>query len=228
MESLQPTTNLRGSNLEVEQAMHGNISFNDPMNSDFREINFGSLASTLPSVHGAAVQSSESAGFNLDFRSSSGHVPLDSATSETNSKRSRPSFLDSLNVPRPSLGISFQRTEPEKESFMQNTSKSNGLDVLGSSGFQRPSVETETVGPFQKLRPSGVSDAFEHSVNFSLSSSNGVDILKSNLNENSIGGKHVFYSPKQDEDFAALEQVPLVFVAKFSLYSAWSVLFLLL
>lgn len=188
---IEPNNNLRGSIVEVEQ-VHGSMHFNGSMNSDFGERNFSSLTSGLPSMYGKAALPSESIAFNSDLRSSSNQVQLFSGLSEPSSRRSRPSFLDSLNVSKSSSGTSFQSTEPQKHSFMPSPLKSNGIESIQSSAFQKPSVENETVE--------------QHSMKFSVSSSNGVDLMMPKLNENSLDRKHEFYSSKQNEDFAALEQ----------------------
>ncbi|CAK7327360.1 unnamed protein product [Dovyalis caffra] len=201
VDSTLPNTKLRDSDSEVLQDMH----FNYPMNSDFGERNFSSFSSDLHTLRDTAVQTSESTGFNSDARISSSHVPPHSVTSESNSWRSRPSFLDSLNVSRSSSRSSFQRTELE-ESFIITNSKSNGFDALGSSAFQKLAVETETGRRFSELTPSSMPSSFDHATKTSVSFTNGVDIIKSNTNENSMERKYEFYSPKQNEDFSALEQ----------------------
>jgi hypothetical protein len=155
-------------------------------------------------VHDTALQTSESTGFKSDAKISSNHVPQYSVTSESNNRRSRPSFLDSLNVSRSSSQSSFRRSEPEK-SFIINTSKSNGIDALGSSAFQKLPVETETARNFSELMPSSMPSSFDHATPFSVSSTNGV----TNANENSMERNHEFYLPKQNEDFSGLEQVSL-------------------
>lgn len=70
---------------------------------------------------------------------------------------------------------------------------SDGMDDLGSSAFQKSSLETDTVG--------------QHLMEFSMPSSNGFDLMTSDVNENSMERKHELYSSKKNEDFAALEQV---------------------
>ncbi|XP_075654172.1 protein BLISTER isoform X3 [Castanea sativa] len=203
-DSFPPTTNLRGSAPEAWQHVNGIAHVNDSMISDYGERKLSSSAGSLPSVNNSAVQAWEGTGLSSDSRSSSNHVPLYSVTPETTSRRSRPSFLDSLNVPRASSGTLFQRTEPQ-ESFMSSSLITNSTDVLGSSPFQKPSVETETLGPYPMLKTSN-GPSVEHSMNFSDYSSNGGDLLRSNTNENRIDRKQEFYSAKQNEDFAALEQ----------------------
>ncbi|KAJ9154070.1 hypothetical protein P3X46_027448 [Hevea brasiliensis] len=137
------------------------------------------------SVYGRDVQTFESIGFSSDIRSSTNLVQLFPGTSEPNPRRSRPSFLDSLIVPR--APSTFQSTEPQNQDI-----KSDGMDDLGSSAFQKPSGQNENVG--------------QHLVKFSVPSSNGFDLMTQNVNENSLERKHELYSSKQNEDFATLEQ----------------------
>uniref|UniRef100_A0A6M2F631 Uncharacterized protein n=1 Tax=Populus davidiana TaxID=266767 RepID=A0A6M2F631_9ROSI len=170
-----------------------------PSSASFEQQTFKpSYSSTLAN---AALQTSESTGFKSDAKISSNHVPQYSVTSESNNRRSRPSFLDSLNVSRSSSQSSFRHSEPEK-SFIINTSKSNGIDALGSSAFQKLPVETETAWNFSELMTSSMPSSFDHAIPFSVSSTNGV----TNANENSMERNHEFYLPKQNEDFSALEQ----------------------
>lgn len=203
-DSIPPATNIRGSAPEDWQHVNGIAHVNDSMISDYGQRKLGSSAGSLPSVNNSAVQAWEGTGLSSDFRSSSNHVPLYSVTPETTSRRSRPSFLDSLNVPRASSGTLFQRTEPQ-ESFVSTSLITNSTDVLGSSPFQKPMVETETMGPYPMLKTSN-GPSVEHSMNYSDYSSNGGDLLRPNTNENRIDRKQEFYSAKQNEDFAALEQ----------------------
>ena len=177
---------LRDSDSEVEQDMR----FNYPMNLDFGERNFSSSISSLRTVHDTAAQTSESTGFNSN-----------------SSRRSRPSFLDSLNVSRSSSSSSFQRTEPE-DSFIINTSKSNGIDALGSSAFQKLPVETKTDRSLSEMASSNIPSLFDNATKSSVSFTNGVGIMNTNTKENIMERKHEFYQPKQNEDFSALEQVP--------------------
>jgi len=186
VDSTLPNMKLRDSDSEVEQDMR----FNYPMNLDFGERNFSSSTSNLRTVHDTAAQTSESTGFNSN-----------------SSRRSRPSFLDSLNVSRSSSSSYVQRTEPE-DSFIINTSKSNGIDALGSSAFQKLPVETKTDRSLSEMASSNMPSSVDNATKFSVSLTNGVGIMNTNTNENIMERKHEFYQPMQNEDFSALEQVP--------------------
>ncbi|KAB5545164.1 hypothetical protein DKX38_013276 [Salix brachista] len=150
-----------------------------------------------PGYATAVSQTSESTDFKSDAKISPNHVPQYLVSSESNNRRSHPSFLDSLNVSRSSSQSSFQHSEPEK-SFIINTSKSNGIDALGSSAFQKLPVETETARHFSESTPS----SFDHATQFSFFPTNGVI----SANANSMERNHEFYLPKQNGDFSALEQ----------------------
>ncbi|XP_041025215.1 protein BLISTER-like [Juglans microcarpa x Juglans regia] len=197
-DSIQPTTNVRG------QYMNGVAHISDAMILNFGERKLSGSASDLPGAYNAAPQAFETTGFSSDIRSSSNHVPLFSVTTEMNPRRSRPSFLDSLNVPRASSGTLFQHTEPE-ESFMSNSSNTNSMDVLGPSFFQKPSVESGSMETSLKLKTPNGPSSINQSVNSSFNSSNG-GFLRPIISENSMDMKEDFYSAKHNEDFAALEQ----------------------
>ncbi|KAG6668494.1 protein BLISTER-like [Carya illinoinensis] len=197
-ESIQPTTNVRG------QYMSGVAHISDSVIANFGERKLSGSASALPGAFNAAPQAFETTVFSSDVRSSSNHVPLFSVTTEKNPRRSRPSFLDSLHVPRASTGTMFQHTEPE-ESYMSNSSNTNSMDVLGLSLFQKPSVESESMETSLKLKTPNGPSSIDQSVNSSVNSSNG-GFLRPIMSENTMDMKQDFYSAKHNEDFAALEQ----------------------
>ncbi|XP_052290400.1 protein BLISTER isoform X4 [Citrus sinensis] len=117
----------------------------------------------------------------------------------------RSEYSDSLNVPRASSGTLFERTEPERDSFMSSSSL-NSMDVLGSSPAQKPSMEKETTGAFSKTTTSNIPSAFDFLGNPTVSASDRGDIRRLGSNESTIENQHGFYSTKHNEDFAALEQ----------------------
>jgi hypothetical protein len=216
VDSIQPTSNARGSAHDAGQYMNGIAHISDSLVSDYEERKLSSYASSLPSVNNSAPQAFEATGFSSDVRSSSNHVPQFSATTETNSRRFRPSFLDSLNVHRASSGTPFQQTEPEKDSYMSNSSNTYNMDLFGSSAFKKASVESESVGTFSKLKTTNGPSVFDQSMNSSVYSGSGEDLVRLSINEHSMDTKQDFYSAKQNEDFAALEQVPIFYVYAFS------------
>ncbi|BBG92618.1 BLISTER protein, partial [Prunus dulcis] len=197
----EPSTSLRGFAHEVGKNMHGNsVDLSDPITFRFGEGKLTSSASGFHNLQSTAVQTSESMGFGSDARSSS----LYSVTPETNSRRSRSSFLDSINVSKASSGTVFQHGEPE-ESLMSNSYKSNGMSFLGSSPFRKPSMDDDTVRSFSKFE-TGAPHAFENSVKSLFPPNAGMDQQRPIIEGNSMERKHEFYSPNQNEDFSALEQ----------------------
>ncbi|KAH0993662.1 hypothetical protein GBA52_005145 [Prunus armeniaca] len=197
----EPSTSLRGFPDEVGKNMHGSsVDLSDPITFRFGEGKLTSSASGFHNLQSTAVQTSESMGFGSDARSSS----LYSVTPETNSRRSRSSFLDSINVSKASSGTVFQHGEPE-ESLLSNSYKSNGMSFLGSSPFRKPSMDDDTVRSFSKFE-TGAPHAFENSVKSLFPPNAGMDQQRPIIEGNSVERKHEFYSPNQNEDFSALEQ----------------------
>lgn len=129
-----------------------------------------------------------------------------SSSNEFPSRRSRPSFLDSLDIPKTSSGSPFQRTEPQKESFMSTSIDINSKD-LQSSALQKPLPETGTKLSFPTVVIPDASSQLSDVGNYSGSINNGAESLRPDTNEKNNEMNHGFYSTKQNEDFAALEQV---------------------
>ncbi|XP_017633738.1 protein BLISTER isoform X1 [Gossypium arboreum] len=206
-DSAQSNSGGRGSILEVGQHLQGTGDFKEPMISDFGEGKFSSSAGGFPSLHVPSIQTSGSTEFSFDARSSSSHTPLHSVANDTSSRRSRPSFLDSLNVSGASSGSLFQHNQPTKEVFAPQSSQFNTSNTMGSSPFERPSTEIGNVGTYSKLGFSNFPSGNEYSGQFSAPASGNGDLSKLIVaNENILEKKHDFYSTKQNEDFAALEQ----------------------
>ncbi|MBA0681425.1 hypothetical protein Goari_023227, partial [Gossypium aridum] len=206
-DSAQSTSGGRGSILEVGQSLQGTGDFKEPMISDFGEGKFSSSSGGFPSLHVPSIQTSGSSEFSFDARSSSSHAPLHSVANDTSSRRSRPSFLDSLNVSGASSGSLFQHNQPTKEVFASQSSQFNTSYTMGSSPFERPSTEIGNAGTYSKLGFSDFPSGNEYSGYFSAPASSNGDLSKLIVaNENILEKKHDFYSTKQNEDFAALEQ----------------------
>ncbi|XVF38107.1 hypothetical protein REPUB_Repub20aG0069900 [Reevesia pubescens] len=205
-DSAQSTSSTRRSVLEVGPNLQGNAEFREPMISELGERKFSSSSSAFSSVHGPLIQTSGSSEFNFDTRSSSSHMPLHSVTTDS-SRRSGPSFLDSLNVSRASAGSLFQHNQPTKDAFASHNLQFNSINAIGSSPFEKPSTESENIETFSKLGSLDFPSASEYPGHFSAPASNNGDLLRLNVaNENISEKKHDFYSTKQNEDFAALEQ----------------------
>ncbi|XP_024019759.1 protein BLISTER [Morus notabilis] len=198
---IRPTANRRGI---ADDDMQNNVNFSDLMSFKTGKENISGSASGLFSMENGAIQTIGSMGFESNFRSSPNHVPLYPLTNETNSRSSRPSFLDNLNIHKASSGSHFKKDEFGKDSFKSNSLKPKSVDFLGPSPFHKPSVDAGSLGPFSKIN-SSTSQAFDPSIN-SVSDSIAGDQPKLSVNENGMEWKHEFYLPKQNEDFAALEQ----------------------
>ncbi|GMJ01838.1 BLISTER, KOLD SENSITIV 1 [Hibiscus trionum] len=206
-DSAQSTSGRTGSIREVWQNLQGTAEFKEPMISDFGERKFSSPSSGFPSVHVPSIQTSGSSDLSFDARSSLSYIPLHSVTSDISSRRSRPSFLDSLNVSGASSGSHFQLNQTAKDASASNSSQFNSSNAMGSSPFEKPSTETGNVGTYSKLGFPVFPSSTEDSGQFSAPASNNGDLLKLNVaNDNILEKKNEFYSAKQNEDFAALEQ----------------------
>lgn len=115
-DSVHPITTAKQSAFGVGQDVPGSVDFNVHMLSNKEDKKLSSSFGYLPSTHGASPLASESSStsFAFDVRGSSNHLPLYSVTPETNARRSRPSFLDSINVPRVPSASHLPLTEPGK------------------------------------------------------------------------------------------------------------------
>ncbi|PPD72186.1 hypothetical protein GOBAR_DD30923 [Gossypium barbadense] len=189
-----------------EDSIQSILGIRGSMISDPGERNFSSSSSDFPSVLGPSTQISGSSEFNFDARGSSSHMPVHSVTDDTISRRSRPSFLDSLNVSKASSGSLFQHDKTTNNAFASHSSQFNSFNTKGSSLFEKPSTEIETMGTFSKLGFPEFPGAREYPGQYSVPVYNG-DLLSLNVaNENVSEKNHEFYSTKHNEDFAALEQ----------------------
>ncbi|XVE81487.1 hypothetical protein DITRI_Ditri15bG0068400 [Diplodiscus trichospermus] len=198
LDSTSSTSGATGPVLEVGQSLQGNAEFRRPMISDLGERKLSSSTGGFPSMHGAPVQTTGFSDFSFNVRSSTSHMPLQSVTNDTSSGRPRPSFLDSLNVARTSSG---------PDAFASYSSQFNSINAIGSSLFEKPSIESETMGTFSKLRSPNFPSAIEYPGHFSAPAGNNGDLLGQNVaNDNILEKKPEFYSTKQNEDFSALEQ----------------------
>nr|KJB72178.1 hypothetical protein B456_011G164000 [Gossypium raimondii] len=204
LDSTQSTLGITGSALEVGQSLQGNAEFREPMSSKPGERTFSNYSSGFPSVPGPSAWTFGSSEFSFDAKSSTSHMPLQSVTNDTSSRKSRPSFLDSLNVSKASFGSLFQHNQPTKDAFPSHSSQFNSMNAIRSSPLDKPSMESETMGTFSKQRSPVFPSASEFPGHFAVPAKSNGDLLR--LNENISEKKHEFYLAKQNEDFAALEQ----------------------
>lgn len=189
-----------GRSLMQNKSDHSATLPNGPVSSFFEGLHHNTTAKESALEVGKNMRD----GFTFDVKSSSNYVPEYPAIAETKTRRSRPSFLDSLNMSRVSSASPYSHTEAKNDLLSMSKSLiSYGTDVLGS---QKPLAETDIMEPFKNLGTPNMPSPFEHSTKTSFSSSNGADLLRQDVNENSFDRNHRYHSPKQDEDFAALEQ----------------------
>lgn len=188
VDSLQKAKPTNSSTLDSGSS-HGSVSggFSDSISSMFRETIRSD--SDLPSLHGATIPKYDSIGYEV--RNSSNHSPINSTSMESSSRKSRPSFLDSLNVARPSMGSPFYQPEQDASKFSHLESSSN--DTSGSTYFHKPPEDTKTVGLFSNHTTAPVF-------------SNNQDTPMISAKENGMEKKHDFYSSSHNEDFSTLEQ----------------------
>lgn len=147
--------------------------------------------SDLPSnLHGATIPKYDPTGY--ETRNSSNHTPINSVSMESTSRKLRPSFLDSLNVTRPSTGSPFHQPGEDASKSIHLESSNNGTS--GFTFFHKPPEESKTVGLLSNLTTAPV---FNNSQN----------TLMTSAKENGMEKKHDYYSSSQNEDFSALEQV---------------------
>ncbi|KAL4284790.1 hypothetical protein GQ457_16G027270 [Hibiscus cannabinus] len=202
----------RGSVFEVSQNLVSNAELREPMISYIEDRNFNTSSSDFPSVHGPPKQTFGSSEFSFDARGFSSHMPVHSVSDDSISRRSRPSFIDSLNVSKASSRSLFQHDEPTKNPFASHSSQFNDVDDIGSSPFKKPSTEIKTTETFSKPGFPEFPSEREHSGQFSVPVNNGALLTLNVANENISEKNHEFYSSKQNEDFAALEQYHIFLV----------------
>ncbi|KAE8694864.1 hypothetical protein F3Y22_tig00110769pilonHSYRG00030 [Hibiscus syriacus] len=174
------------------------------MISELGERKFSSSSSGFPSELGPSAWTSGSLEFSFDTRSSKSHIPQQLVINDTSYTKYRPSFLDSLNVSKGSSGFLSQHNQLTKDAFSSHSFQFNSISAVGSSPFDRPSTESETMRTFSVERSNDFPSATEYPGHFSIPANNDGDLLR--LNENISEKKHEFYSTKQNEDFSALEQ----------------------
>ncbi|GMH19783.1 hypothetical protein Nepgr_021624 [Nepenthes gracilis] len=191
-ESILPDTDFRLSTSDLEQRVHGSVESNNHL-SEAKGRSLSSSAADLPSYLSEPVHASEtpSTGFIFNVRGPSSHSPLQLAAPEMHPRRSRPSFLDSLDIARDSSMPGFSLYEPRKSESIEVPSN----DVAASSLSKKPGQENGTLEPAVKLATSNVHGSFAENA-----------FWGHNIYENSIERKPELHLQKKDEDFAALEQ----------------------
>ncbi|XXG79548.1 hypothetical protein AAC387_Pa09g0591 [Persea americana] len=207
LDSTSSKTNLTQSAPRVDVHVDGDMNINNSRVSMVA----GEVLSSYhyPKVDSAGWQTSEyfSSGSSLNAKSSSDRGPLHSTISEVGIRRSRPSFLDSLNVSRVSSLSNLPFTELDKSEHVipLRSSKVQNEGIFASSTSQPSFAEPDTAEPLVKLRTPTILSADMHSVSPSVSIIND-EIPRLNVQDDSMQRKHEFPSFKKDDDFAALEQ----------------------
>ena len=208
------SSNLTDKHLDIDEAKRYNAS-NFITSVDVSQNSETNKANDIYGIHTGGVgglpygttksqnnflHSQESPDFNIsakhdstgyEARNSSNHTPIQSVSTESSSRKSRPSFLDSLNVSRPSTGSPFH--QPEQDTSKVNHLDSSRKDTSGSTYFHKAPEETKAVGLFSNL---ATAPDFN----------NSQDTLVTSAKENGMEKKQDYYPSSQNEDFSALEQ----------------------
>ncbi|OWM84258.1 protein BLISTER isoform X2 [Punica granatum] len=183
-EAYQPSST-KGSAPESGLLVFDVARSDDSAKFDIDERKLSSSFSGLPGVQSSAPYTSSqysSAAYSSDHSNSSDHTPLYTPISEAHPRRSRPSFLDSLNVPRASPA--FPSKYAESKELTSGNDAGNSMDSLSQSAFGTRYTDNLATSTTAISNEEHISDA------------GGRCVEK----------KPEFYLPKQDEDFAALEQ----------------------
>ncbi|KAL9292529.1 Protein BLISTER [Arabidopsis thaliana] len=183
-DSLQPTTRMAGSFDEVAKNQQGSGELGGSI------VQKPTLSSSyLFNSPDTSSRPSEPSDFSVNITSSS---PLNSAKSEATVKRSRPSFLDSLNISR------APETQYQHPEIQADLVTSSGSQLSGSDGFGPSYISGRRDSNGPSSLTSGASDypnPFEKFRSSLYPAANGV-----------MPGFTDFSMPKQNDDFTALEQ----------------------
>ncbi|XP_008460704.1 protein BLISTER isoform X1 [Cucumis melo] len=209
---------------EVGESMHRSFEFVNNQPFDLEQGNPIDVTD-FTRIKPASVQSSESAGLDADIRLPSNYEPPYTASSENSFRRSRPSFLDSLSVPKAPSGSFLGHAERDKESRIsggfefnkdgpasfsfQNSIKSDGFrtderDGSESLTSRKPLKDVKTLGTPSHFSSQNTSVSYSNSFPPSVFPVKDQPII--GIENNTMERKHELYSSKQNEDFAALEQ----------------------
>lgn len=163
IESLHSTSSTADSAFGLNQKLS--------VSSDMGDKKFSGAIDYMGSINHSSSWTSDHKydDYNYDGRSLSDHAPVSQSAA---GRRSRPSFLDSIQISSPALSVAEKADKLDSIVYP--------ADGLGSSYSQQPG-------------------------NSSIAYGDGVGLFN-----NVVENKHNFFSQKQNEDFAALEQVPLL------------------
>ncbi|EHA8588784.1 protein BLISTER [Cocos nucifera] len=193
----------------VEQPFRGGSMYHDSALGINRGEKISDAISRHLSVVGSApwhASEPSSGDSSSAFRSFSNQNPFPSSGYGSTVGRSRPSFLDSLGVPRVSSLSHMPYGEPEKanQPASFNNSKFDSAETLISSPHQQLSAEHSTVEQSYNPRTLGVN--IEKKPSLTSVSMNDVQLLNQGVEDHDIQRAYNIPTLKKDEDFAALEQ----------------------
>ncbi|KAM0944634.1 putative protein BLISTER [Dioscorea sansibarensis] len=208
------TTSVNSSNFEESSTGLG-LQKTSNLNQDYfmDDRRGGSIADSinhhLNVDHGAwRVSEPSSADLGLSSRSSFGQHSFPYASSGTIGGRSRPSFLDTLGVPRASSTAFAASSTPEKSNPPMLLGGSNflGTEVQSSPSTQLLAEEANAIDHSLNLE-SQVGKEKEFPIDHSNSLNSGQIVALEGRDHNAQGqGHQEFPSTKKDEGFSALEQ----------------------
>lgn len=155
------------------------------------------------------VQSSESAGLITDIRGPFNFEQPYTASSENSFRRSRPSFLDSITVPKVPSGSFLGHVEHDKGSRISDGFRTDESDGSESLNLQKPLIDMKKVGTSSDFASQNTPVPYSNSFPPSVFP---VKEVNQPIEDNTMERKHELFSSKQNEDFAALEQVLLYLV----------------
>ncbi|KFK39693.1 hypothetical protein AALP_AA3G276800 [Arabis alpina] len=187
-DSVQPVTRMAGSIHQVAKNQEGS-----------GEVRGGSIVQK-PTLSTSYLFSSPDTSYRPSYESSDFSVnitsspPFHSAKNEASVKRTRPSFLDSLNISR-APETQYEHPEIEADLVTSSGSQLNGSDGFGLFTHQYISGKRDDNGP---SLTSGASDSpypYENFRSPSYPVANGV-----------MPGFTDYSMPKQNDDFSTLEQ----------------------
>lgn len=159
---------------------------------------------------------------SFDYKTTQYEYPFASTGFGTSSVRSRTSFLDSLGVSRGSSMAYVPYEEPEKAKTTGSFAISNtqGTKVPLSSSFAEQFLEFNTADhSLNSVIPDFRSDE-ELTMNSLVSSNDGK--LREPSGDHHAQRDHELFTSKKDEDFVALEQVPIFYDLHFSSLHAYN------
>ncbi|KAK1325296.1 hypothetical protein QJS10_CPA01g02513 [Acorus calamus] len=177
------------------------------------EINDAKMAQST-SLYGQAenapwlTSEPSSSGSNSNYQSFSNQGSLYSSIMGSGARRLRPSFLDSLNVPKASSTSSLMVNDLEKDKprMSHDSSEVSSAAFQSLSSFQQPYSGRGNVEPSVDVRDSDFGVADGSYKDLSAFVVNNDEMPRLAVKNDSVQPTHGFLSPRKDENFGALEQ----------------------